>query len=67
MNFLPKTNVIGFRMTNNFRVQSFSICHTKMGGKVDFRSVYDIFKYTQVLNFIFQMKPQMKKRLKRKL
>ena len=24
-----------------------------MGGQVDFRSVYDIFKYTQVLNFIF--------------
>ena len=34
---LPKTNVIGFRMTNNFRVQSFSSCHTKFGVKFKFQ------------------------------
>ena len=47
----PKTNVVGFGMTNNFCVQSFSSCHTKMGEKFEFRSVWYIFKYTQVLNF----------------
>ena len=39
MDFLPKTNVLGFRMTNNFRVQSFWSRHTKMGEKFEFRSV----------------------------
>ena len=60
MGFFPKTNVVGFGMMNNFRVQSFSSCNTKMGEKFEFWSVEDIFKCTQVLNFIFQMKPQMK-------
>ena len=42
MDFLPKTNVLGFRMTNNFCVQSFWSRHTKMGEKFEFRSVSDI-------------------------
>ena len=54
-------------MTNNFRVQSFSSCHTKMREKVDFQSVQDIFKCTQVSNFIFQTIIQMSLCLKRKL
>ena len=33
---MPKTKVIGFQKTNNFCVQSFSSCYTKMGEKVDF-------------------------------
>ena len=56
---LPKTNVIGFRMTNNFCVQSFSSYYTKMEETFEFRSVHDIFKCTKVSNFIFQTVAQM--------
>jgi len=53
--------------------EKFKLCiyfwsyHTKMGEKVDFQRIYDIFKCIQVLIFIFQTSVQMKKCLKQKL
>ena len=38
MNFLSKTKIVSFQKTNNFRVQSFSSCRTKMEETFEFRS-----------------------------
>ena len=48
---VPETKIEDLKILNNFRVQSFSSCYTKLGQKVDFRSVYDNFKCIQISIF----------------
>ena len=55
---LPKTKVIGFQKTNNFRVQSFFSNHTKMGKKW-ISEKYRIFSNalkSQILSFKLSLK-----------
>ena len=51
MNFLPKTNVIGFRVMNNFRVQSFRVATQKWEEKL-ISEVYTTFSNAFKFQFL---------------